>query len=547
MSTPLGILDLRLDNRQVSAKIRQTNSQFAGMGAKLNQAFGSAGLAKFAGGVALVAGAIIGTGKALEGLKNAFDVGDALGELSDRTGIAVRDLAILQRAFENNGSSADAVGPAVNRLQKALAGVNEDGDPTNKTFEALGLNMAALRSLSPVDQLVAVGKAISKIEDPAQRAAAAIGIFRGSGGDLLPLFANGTAFTDAATQLGTQAKILERQSAAFGKMSEQLSSAGKKVQGFFVGVADKLAPVLGPLLDRFEKLDLAPFGQRVGAAIAGLVGVLSNGALSDVVGAGLIAAVQHTINVAWQRINGIIAAAGAYLGEVIKAAISLFQVVTTRDFWAGVGHALMSMAASFNALLLNGAAKLLDALSKAPFVGGKIGQAAEYVRGQADLQRRFAASDGGASVDLLGPAFSGYIAGLKSAGSNIVDAFNEGAEKAGDILDTTGNDLFLSDAVDRLKKTFSDANAKVTGDTSEKKKTPFDADFAKSMAGGGAASAERLFSAGGFGLFVRDPLAAAQQAQLDAQREANETLKTIAKNTAPKSGGGRPDMPLRFN
>jgi len=68
---------------------------------------------------------------------------------------------ILQQAFVNNGMEAESVGKAVNKLQKALPGVNEQGEPTNKTFEKLGLSMEELVALSPDEQLLRIGKAIN--------------------------------------------------------------------------------------------------------------------------------------------------------------------------------------------------------------------------------------------------------------------------------------------------------------------------------------------------------------------------------------------------
>ena len=51
------------------------------------------------------------------------------------------------------------------------------------------------------------------------------------------------------------------------------------------------------------------------------------------------------------------------LVEAVKNAITLFQIVTTADFWIGMGKAIMGIAQSFIAFLLDGVAKLLDWLS----------------------------------------------------------------------------------------------------------------------------------------------------------------------------------------
>ncbi len=47
------------------------------------------------------------------------------------------------------------------------------------------------------------------------------------------------------------------------------------------------------------------------------------------------------------------------LVEAVKDAITLFQIVTTADFWIGMGKAIMGIAQSYIAFLLGGIAKLL--------------------------------------------------------------------------------------------------------------------------------------------------------------------------------------------
>lgn len=67
---------------------------------------------------------------------------------------------------------------------------------------------------------------------------------------MLPVFAS-NGFDDAAQQVGSQAQLLGRDAALFDDVSDKLSATGVKVRGFWVGVADQVAPVLKPLLDQF--------------------------------------------------------------------------------------------------------------------------------------------------------------------------------------------------------------------------------------------------------------------------------------------------------
>jgi hypothetical protein len=517
-------------NNSVGAISRGGSRAFGGVAGLVSSlAVGTMGLA---GPLVAGAGAAGLAAVAFAGLKKAFDLGGELTDLTARTGIAVQDLVVMRQAFVNAGKGADDVGPAVARMQKALAGVNEEGQPTNAIFEALHLNMAALREMSPAQQFSTTAKALAAIPDPAQRAAAAMGIFGKSGAELLSVFTDSNAFGDAAKQVGAQAGLLQRDAALFDKISDTLGTVGTKVQGFFVGAADKLAPVLEPIMDWFAGVDLAGLGQRAGAAVAGVVGALTNGSLWDAVGASLIAVVQHTLNEAWANLRGIVGAVGAYIGETIKNALTLFSIVTRGSFWAGVGNALMAAAGSFNAMLLDGVASLLDKLRRVPGIGGKVGAASDYARAEAEKQRQFAASDGAASADQLTPAFDEFKSRLVDAGTSVAAAFEQARDAAGDLIDSRNNDTVLSDAFDRLKATFADAaKVKTVGD-SARKKTPFDLELAKDSAGREPAKASRLFAVSGFGLFVKDPLAQASRAQLAETRKQTGLLEKVVANTS---------------
>jgi hypothetical protein len=261
-----------------------------------------------AGGMALIGGAAMVAGGGIAfGVKKAMDLGGALADLSARTGASASGLMVMQQAFTNAGLSADQVGPAMNRMQKALTGANEDGDKTTSMFERLGLNMAELQGMKPDQQFQEVASAIAEITDPAERATAAMALFGKSGGEMLALFNDPAAFGSAAAQVGTQAQLMDRNAALFDDISDKLALAGLKVQGFFVGVADQVAPVLQPLLDWFANQDLAAQGQKFGLAIATAISMLTDGTFGQT----LLLMAQNAgmafANIVIDSINGIMA------------------------------------------------------------------------------------------------------------------------------------------------------------------------------------------------------------------------------------------------
>ena len=261
-----------------------------------------------AGGMAIIGGAALVAGGGLAfGVKKALDLGGAFNDLSARTGASAGNLMVMQQAFVNAGLSAEQVGPAINRMQKALTGANEDGGSTASMFERLGLNMAEMQALKPDQQFQKTAAAIANLTDPAERAFASMVLFGKSGGEMLALFNDPAAFGSAADQVGTQAKLMDRNAALFDDISDKLALAGLKVQGFFVGVADQVAPVLQPLLDWFSKQDLAAQGQNFGLAIATAISMLTDGTFGQT----LLLMAQNAgmafANLVIDAVNGIMA------------------------------------------------------------------------------------------------------------------------------------------------------------------------------------------------------------------------------------------------
>ena len=208
--------------------------------------------------------------KTVQSFGAALDMGGRLNDLADRTGIAVDKVLLLERAFQNAGVGADALGPIINKMQKAIV---DAGDGTSKSafaFADLGLSLSQLKGLSPEDQLKTIGKAIAAIPDPAQRAATAMEIFGKSGGALNQVFAN---FDDeietAKLQLGSLPDIMKAGSSQFDRISDNLVVVGGKFIEFAAGLIDEVKPALDAVTTALSMFDAAKVGQEIGAFFVG--------------------------------------------------------------------------------------------------------------------------------------------------------------------------------------------------------------------------------------------------------------------------------------
>jgi hypothetical protein len=231
----------------------------------------TSGLQGLLGGVGVMA-ALTG---AARGFYSAMEAGGSLVDLSGQTGIAVDKLMELQMAFDQAGMSASDVQPVVAKLQKNISeAATGNVDAANK-FKQMGLAIQDLQGLSADQQLAAVGDAIGKIENPAQRAAMSMEIFGKSGAKLLSVFSAG-GLEDVQENLGNQAALMGENAGLFDRATDVLGTAGSKIQGLFVGMASAVVPQIIEVVDSLNSIDLSGIGQAFGDAISFWINYFKN-------------------------------------------------------------------------------------------------------------------------------------------------------------------------------------------------------------------------------------------------------------------------------
>ena len=284
------------DDSRFSAALARINGKMLALQSRI---------VKFAGAFLAIRAAAGVVTAGCDHFKQALDVGGQLNDLSANTGVAVGDLVVLQQEFANAGKSAEDIGPVFGKMAKTL-----QGGAADDTIKKLGINLEELKKKTPAEQFRALGSAINAVQDPTQKAAAsmerparqrlhqtrsancvaagaanfrtqrrgvAVALFVGwlrrcgqpgrlAGADCR---SGGCAVTAPRLQeCATALCVLDKDAALFDDVSDKLALTGIKVRGFWVGVAEKVAPVLKPLLDKFASLDLASWGQKAGECTA---------------------------------------------------------------------------------------------------------------------------------------------------------------------------------------------------------------------------------------------------------------------------------------
>ena len=116
-------------------------------------------------------------------------MGADLKDFSDRTGIAVEPLSELAFAATHGGSTVEDLDSALGKMAKTLSAADEESKKAVAALAALGIQVEDLQGLSPDEQFSRLAEAITDLEDPNKKAAAAMEVFGKAGRKLLPMLA----------------------------------------------------------------------------------------------------------------------------------------------------------------------------------------------------------------------------------------------------------------------------------------------------------------------------------------------------------------------
>ena len=289
-------------------------------------------------GQRMLAGGLAAGGGLFGAANLSASMADALDKASKRTGISVERLSELGYAAEQSGADLATLEAGVRRMQKAIAEAAGGSAAAQEALANLGLSVQQLAGLSPDQQFMLITDRLSRIADPALRAAAAMKIFGNSGTQLLPMMADGVegieALAQRARDLGLVMTTEDAEAAAvFGDKLADLWKTLRQVI-FYIGAA--AVPVLQNLAENLLQ------GARAVAAWVNrnreLVRMITIVA-GIVIGAGAaITTFGYAISAVGVLLGGL-ATAVSIASSVISALISVIGFLTTP-----VGAAVAALA-----------------------------------------------------------------------------------------------------------------------------------------------------------------------------------------------------------
>lgn len=181
-------------------------------------------------------------------VRSAINAADEMSKLSQKTGVAVKDLAGLQLAYQQSGIQAGALQTSMAKLAQGMAKGND-------AFAAMQLSTknadGSLKSTR--DMLGEVADKFASYKDGAEKTAIAMELFGRAGAEMIPLLNGGAAglaeFDAMAQQLGLTMDEATAKSAE--KFNDTLDLVSMGVSGVGTQIAAQLLPTLTGLAGEF--------------------------------------------------------------------------------------------------------------------------------------------------------------------------------------------------------------------------------------------------------------------------------------------------------
>jgi hypothetical protein len=446
-------------------------NSMAGMSSGASKGFASMGSAmkSVAKGTAVVAAAVAAAGAAIGALTYKLILS---GEAANSADARVRNIAKSMGLF---GDQSDAVAERLNNLaDKIELQTGVDGNAIQltqaklltfkelaNTADELGGNfdratqaavdMAAAGFGAAEQNAVQLGKALN---DPVNGLAA--------------LRRSGITFTEDEK---AKIKTLAESNRMHEAQALVLAAIEKQVGGTAAATADASVQIKAALNQGFEEV-----GKPLAAALASitpqflefvemakpklaeagqfLVAIFRSGEALNLVWSSLKLAFAQSVNFLWATLRATIAATGQYIVEYFKTAVTYFQILTTPEFWSGMGNAIIGIFLSAISFLQKGFSEIIEVARPLAELFGKedaFNGIQKTIRESAAILDEDAAARFSKAGDLLEPAAQKIAQRLAEAGENVKTRFSETFANTAEAIDTSGMKREFGDTVERIK------------------------------------------------------------------------------------------------
>jgi tape measure domain-containing protein len=259
------------------------------------------------------------------------------------------------------------------------------------------------------------------------------------------------AFKSLTTGSGKFGGMMARQAETLtGRWSTFKDEIGATLLELGKPIADELRPMLVQAIALTSQLKTVAtgVGEAASSAMRYVVAAFQTLAGSDVAGLlkdALTFAAKEMVNFLNAGLHGAARAFAQLLIENFKNLATALSVLTSGDFWAGLGNVLKGIGLMFVALLEEGVGHILQQARDLPLVGKRLGaDGDQLIKQSRDTQTEAQDALTTAPADfapVLNQLMTRYTDALKAAGG----AFKEGFTSAPNVMDTSAERARLGD------------------------------------------------------------------------------------------------------
>lgn len=214
------------------------------------QGLSSAG-GSLATGLKALAGAFV-VKEAIQFGKNLIDTADSLRDLSQKTGVSVKDLASFQAAAEQADLPLEGLEGGLRKLSQSMVAAATGSKEAQAAFRAIGVTATdASGQLRPTGDVVkSLADKFAVMKDGPEKAALAIKLFGKSGTDMIPFLNEGS---DALERFGLA--IDEDFANRADTFNDTLSRLGNQFKNAGITGLKEMLPTLQEIASAFENIE----------------------------------------------------------------------------------------------------------------------------------------------------------------------------------------------------------------------------------------------------------------------------------------------------
>ena len=185
-------------------------------------------------------------GMSAAGVYKFNEIGSAIDDMSQRTGVSAETLGGLSYAAQQTDTSMESLQAGLVKQSKFMESLDAGSSSAAATLNKLGISADDLAGKTADERFLIFADRLSKIENVSQRSAAAMDVFGKGAVDLIPLLSQGgdgiQGMIDRAEKLGLIMSNEDVKAAAdFGDSLDELTLAGEM---FLIKVVSPLVPML---------------------------------------------------------------------------------------------------------------------------------------------------------------------------------------------------------------------------------------------------------------------------------------------------------------